>query len=277
MTDDVHSGSHPNVIPLRVENGGNVRVNLTPEKLLRIKMRMAEMKMDQSDLSAAAGLSNSAISQIFSGKIRATRHFPVIARALKVNMAWLLGETDQRVNLGDWKGETISEKDLPKLLGLEEFTSASVETIGTCDINAAELDRRGHSVPVPEIDLTQASRELSNGIPILHQNYMMGRVLLEMHTRADPAHVMVAQGLGDAMAPVLTDTDLVLIDTSRRTVDVADVIWLLRFAGMLTIRRVRATPQGFRLMAANPALPDEVVDAGQVEFLGKVVGLVRKM
>jgi hypothetical protein len=104
MTDDPHSGSHPNVIPFRPERSGNMRVNLTPERLLRIRMRMAELKMDQMDLSVATGLSPSAISQIFKQKIKATRHFPTFAQGLKVNLAWLLGETDQRISLGEWKG-----------------------------------------------------------------------------------------------------------------------------------------------------------------------------
>jgi len=106
---------------------------------------------------------------------------------------------------------------------------------------------------------------------------MLGRTLIELHTQADPTHLMVAQGIGDAMEPVLGNADLVFIDTSRRAIHMQDVIWLLRHAGMLTIRRVRVTAQGIRLMASNPVLPEEVVVAQDLEVLGRVVGVLRKL
>lgn len=276
MTDDAHLGSHPNVIPLRPEQSGNMRVALTHDRVLRIKMRMTELKMDQTELAHATGLSASGISQIFKGKIKGTRHFPLFAKALKVNVDWLLGDTDQRVDLSQWQGEDISEKGLSQLLERFDLAAESVTTIGTGGVMATEFDRRGQTVAVPEIDLTQASGRLVGGIHVLAPNYIIGRALIEMHTRADPVHVMVAQGIGDAMEPVLNTTDLLFIDTSRRVIQTQDVIWLVRYAGMLAIRRVRMTPQGVCLMAANPLLPEQVVDAEHLEVLGRVVGALRK-
>ncbi|WDF71497.1 XRE family transcriptional regulator [Novosphingobium sp. KACC 22771] len=276
MTDDAHLGSHPNVIPLRPEQSGNMRVALTHDRVLRIKMRMTELKMDQTELAHATGLSASGISQIFKGKIKGTRHFPLFAKALKVNVDWLLGDTDQRVDLSQWQGEDISEKDLSQLLERFDLAAESVATVSTGGVIATEFDRRGQTVAVPEIDLMQASGHLVGGIHVLAHNYIIGRALIEMHTRADPANVMVAQGIGDAMEPVLNTTDLLFIDTSRRVVQTQDVIWLVRYAGMLAIRRVRMTPQGVCLMAANPLLPEQVVDAEHLEVLGRVVGALRK-
>lgn len=276
MTDDAHPGSHPNVIPLRPEQSGNMRVALTHDRVLRIKMRMAELKMDQTELAVATGLSPSGISQIFKGKIKGTRNFAIFAKALKVNVDWLLGDTDQRVDLSQWQGEDISEKDLPALLERFELAAASVATIGTGGVTLTEFDRRGQTVAMPEIDLSQQSAERIAGISVKDHRFTIGRALLEIHTQADPAHIMVAVNTGDGMAPDLVNGDLIFIDASCRTIDTQDVIWLLRYGGMMTIRRVRMTPQGILLMAANPVLPDYTVPAAELEVLGRVVGALRK-
>lgn len=276
MTDDAHPGSHPNVIPLRPEHSGNMRVALTHDRVLRIKMRMAELKMDQTELAVATGLSPSGISQIFKGKIKGTRNFAIFAKALKVNVDWLLGDTDQRVDLSQWQGEDISEKDLPALLERFDLAATSVATIGTGGVTLTEFDRRGQTVAVPEIDLLQQSAEKVAGISVKAHRFTIGRALLELHTHADPAHVMVAVCAGDGMAPDLFNGDLMFIDASCRAINVQDVIWLIRYGTMMMVRRVRITPQGVLLMAANPVLPDYTVPAEELEVLGRVMGALRK-
>ena len=276
MTDDARPGSHPNVIQLRPEQSGNMKVSLTHERLQRIKMRMVELKMDQAELAAATGLSASGISQIFKQKIKGTRHFGLFAKALKVNVGWLLGDTDQRVDLRDFNGEEFAEKNLPDLLKQFEFAAASVATIPTSEVYATEFDRRGNSVAVPEIDLTQRSKELISGIPVKAHRYMLGPTVLQIHAGVDPAHVMVAHGIGDAMQPALTNSDLVFIDISQRSIQTQDAVWLMRHAGMLTIRRVRVMPQGVHLMADNPVLQEYVVAPEELEVLGRVCGALRK-
>jgi phage repressor protein C with HTH and peptisase S24 domain len=88
---------------------------------------------------------------------------------------------------------------------------------------------------------------------------------------------VIAEGVGDAMTPTLLGTDRLFIDTSRRQLDSVDAVWLVRFAGLLVIRRVRARPNCLRLIADNPLLPDEDVASEDVEFLGKLVGLTRRV
>ncbi|WP_343611093.1 LexA family transcriptional regulator [Novosphingobium sp.] len=277
MTEDGKFSGHDNVIPFRPESDGNFRVDLTAERVLRIKARMADLKIDQSSLASATGLSNSAISQIFTLKIKRTRHFPAIAKALKVNVSWLLADTDQRIDLSDGQGGTVSEECLPDLLNQEDFSNTKVDTIHTDDIPAAQFERKRTTIPLVEIDLSATSRHHVNDLPAKLQTLMMDREFVRMHTQADLSTVMLVQNIGDVMAPTLLNTDLLLIDTSLRALDRMDAIWLMRYSGMFMIRRVRKTANGLRLMPGNPAIPDEVVAEGDVEFLGRIAGFHRKL
>lgn len=277
MNDDGHISEMQNVIPLRVDFRDGEPVEMTPDRVLRIKMRMAELKMDQAGLSDATGLSNSAISQILNLKIKKTRHLPKFAKALGVNMSWLRGETDQRIDLTNWKGAAVSEDSLPELLGDKEFAKANVDTIRTEGILANQFERKWDAVAIPEIDMSQSSGIHMKGIPIKTNGHVFSREILRTFTSADSSAVMLAQGIGDAMQPLLNDGDVVFLDTSHRSLDCLDAVWMMRYAGMMAVRRARKTPEGVRLMADNPSLPDIMTAEGEVEFFGKVVGTIRKI
>jgi transcriptional regulator with XRE-family HTH domain len=277
MSDDGNCAETENVIPFRPELRDGSPLEVTTDRLLRIKMRLAELKMDQAALSVATGLSNSAISQILRQKIKKTRHFPAFAKALGVNIAWLVAETDQRINLADWQGGAVSEADLPQLLGDSDFAKSNVDEVQTAGLLALQTERRGDNITLPEIDLTLASSIKISGIPIKGQGLVFSREVIRTYTRADCAHVMVATGIGDAMQPTLLDGDLLFIDTAQQKPDGADKLWAFVYSGVGMVRRLRATVQGIRIMSDSPNLPGEMVDAGEITVLGLVAGCVRRL
>lgn len=277
MSDDGKTINAENVIQLPVDFQDGRPFALTPDRLLRIKMRMAEIDMDQAGLSNATGLSNSAISQIMTGKIKKTRHLPAIAKALGVNISWVLAATDQRVDLANWKGGPVSEDQLPDLLADADFAARNVETIRTEGVLPQQFERKWDAVAVAEIELSQVSASHIRGIPVKPNGHLFSREILATVTSAEAPVIMVAQGIGNAMAPLLCDSDMVFFDTSRRALDCLDAVWLMRYAGMLTVRRARKAPEGLRLMADAPNLPDILAAEGEVEFLGKVAGVIKKV
>ena len=277
MSDDGRVSENQNVIPLRVDVWDGSPFEIPPHRILRIKQRMGELGMGQKQLSKASGLSNSAISQILCGKFKKTRYLPTIAKALGVNMSWLMAETDQRVDLTDWKGRPVSEEQLPQLLADAEFAKAKIDTVKTEGVLAQQFERKWDAITIAEIDLVKSGCSLLNGIPVRPHGHIFSREILRACAGSDGAGLMVAQGIGDAMTPVLTNSDYVFFDTAQRALDCHDMIWLVRYAEMLTVRRVRKTADGYRLMADNPLLTDIIAGNGEVEFLGKVTGLLRRL
>src|SRR5690606_34175951 len=57
-------------------------------------------------------VSQSAISQIVTGKTQRSRLIPLMASKLSVNLDWLLGVTDHKIEMFDRDGEDITEGDL---------------------------------------------------------------------------------------------------------------------------------------------------------------------
>lgn len=224
------------------------KIIITERRLNRMKARMAETAISQSALAVKIGVSPSAISFVLSGKTHRTQYFPAIAEALGVDLDWLLGKRD-----GEYDEDQLE-------LG-QHLESGAQETVAL----------------LPEIDLLGRYAERLKGIPLTGRRYAYGRSSLDQYGPANPANLVVAEGVGDAMTPTLFDTDRLFIDTSRRQLDSVDAIWLVRFAGLLVIRRIRARSNGLRLIADNPLLPDDDVASDEVEFLGRLVGFSRRV
>ena len=83
---------------------------------IRLKERMEELGTSARSLAEDIGVSPGAISHILTGRSRDSRHLPKIATHLSVNLNWLLGLTDDKIDMFDDKGEdiyvTIEDDDL---------------------------------------------------------------------------------------------------------------------------------------------------------------------
>ena len=253
------------------------KVAFTPIRLARIKLRMTELAMGQAALAAGAGMTPSAISLILSGKTNTTRQFAALAQALHVNMAWLLGDTEQQINMTALDGSPITEAALPELLKIEDFVRQRAAHVPTSDDECLKVEIEADMVALREIDLPQQTRVIHHGLPVKARHRFFSRDLLNNYSRADAHYLMVVQDIGDAMQPTVIGSDMLLIDTSRQSLDVSDKLWVYSYAGTCMVTRLRPIPNGVRLITDNPNLPDDTAQADDLQIMGLVVGLIRKL
>jgi len=253
------------------------KVPLTPIRLARIRLRMAELGIGQAELAAGAGTTPSAMSLILSGKTKKTRHFPAMAQAMRVNMAWLLGDTEQQIEMTGLDGTPVSESALSELIKMDDFMRQRAAHVPTSDDECLKVEIEADMVALREIDLSQHTRIIHQGIPVKQRPRFFSRDLLNTYSKADARYLMVVQDIGDAMQPTVTDSDMLLIDTSRQSLDVSDKVWVYIYAGTCMVTRLRPTPHGIRLITDNPNLPDDTAQVEDLQILGLVVGLLRKL
>ena len=89
---------------------------------------------------------------------------------------------------------------------------------------------------------------------------------------------MIADGLGDSMAPTIGSNDQMLIDRSIDTLRVADQIWAFSFGGVGMVKRLRPRPDGsIAILSDNPAVPEDRAVDDELFLIGRVVAIVRKV
>ncbi len=214
----------------------------------RINARLSDLGMSQSELARRVGVSQGTIAQLVSGRSRSSSHLHKIASELRTTPAYLAGETEDP-NVG-------------------YVPTPSAETV------AAELGL----VAVRELDLTLGMGSTYLDVPVTETIRHFPIEWLRLYTRADPANLIFAQGVGDSMMPTLLDSDLLLIDCSQQSLNVSDKIWAVSYAGLGAVKRLRAKPDGgVDLLSDNTLVPNVTAYDGELHILGRVVASVRKM
>ncbi len=237
----------------------------------RIVERMAESGIEsQEDLADAIGCSQGAISQLIAGTTNRSRLMPEIADNLAINLAWLEGETDEKIEMFDENGDRIHEFDLVKRAlrdGTAQKSDKSTEVIAA-DLNVVALR---------EIDLTFGMGATYMEVPVTTAIRYFSRDWLRIYTGADPDHLYFAQGIGDSMAPTILDSDLLLIDASQKNLNMADKFWAVAYGNMGSVKRLRGLPNGgVEMISDNPLVPNSVAYDDELHILGRVVAIVRR-
>lgn len=215
----------------------------------RVRQRMDERGLSQNGLAKRIGISQASIAKITGGHSFGSKHLHRIARELGTTPAWLTGETDDP-----------SEGALP---------------VPTADDIADQVG----GVRIKEIDLDYGmGASWIDGVPVTEVERVFPADWVVEFTRASPQHLFFAHGAGDSMMPTILDRDIVLIDTTQQTVNMADRIWAVAWGGAGMIKRIRPQPDGgVRMMSDNPAIRDEVAYDGEMSIIGRVVGVMRKV
>lgn len=220
----------------------------------RLQEAMDRAGLNQSQLALAVGLKQPSIGRLLSGETKTSRALHAIAHALSTSPEYLLGET---------------EDPSPQLN--EERNSFSALAKGTA---TEDLDL----VAVQEIDLKFGMGATELEMPVTTQIRHFSREWLRQYTHANPEALYFAQGIGDSMAPTILDSDLLLIDSSDRTLRVSDKFWAVAFGHSGMVKRLRPMPDGsVKILSDNASVPDEIAYDGELHVLGRVVGIVRKM
>ncbi len=88
--------------------------------------------------------------------------------------------------------------------------------------------------------------------------------------------VLAVRVVGDSMSgDAISDGDIAMIKRQREA-HKGDIL-ALRVDGEITLKRLRLDGDKALLLPSNPLHPERVVPADEVEILGKLVGIVRKL
>ena len=215
----------------------------------RISERMKALNLTQTALARLAGISQPSVAHLVKGRAAGSTQLHKIARALQTTPEYLTGETDDP-----------SEGALP---------------VPTADDVADQVG----GVRIKEIDLDYGmGASWIDGVPVTEVERVFPADWLVQFTRAHPQYLFFAHGAGDSMMPTIMDRDIVLIDTTQQTLNMADRIWAVAFGGAGMIKRLRPQPDGgVKLMSDNPSVRDEVAYDGELSIIGRVVAVMRKV
>jgi phage repressor protein C with HTH and peptisase S24 domain len=214
---------------------------------IRIATRLEELGMSQAELARQVGIKQPSINHLINKGAQGSKHVHEIAKALQTTPAYLLGETDD--------------------------ASAGYVPAPTAHDLAEQLDL----VEVQELDLKFGMGATDLEIPVTSSTRHFSRTWIRQYTNASAEHLYFAQGIGDSMAPTIHDSDLILVDSSERSIRIGDKIWACSYSGQGMIKRLRNKGEGVQILSDNPLVPPDMAYDGELHILGRVVGIFRKM
>ncbi|MDP2131915.1 MAG: S24 family peptidase [Erythrobacter sp.] len=162
----------------------------------------------------------------------------------------------------------------PKFPG---WTTAGAAALATFDDPDPDL------VPVREIDLSYGMGATYLDVPVTEEVHHFPRAWLRRYTRAAPDHLFFAQGLGDSMEPTLYDSDLLLIDSSQRHLNMSEKIWAIAYADCGMIKRLRPVPAkdgkdaGVEVWSDKKEISPFTAYDDELRIIGRVVAVQRKL
>jgi phage repressor protein C with HTH and peptisase S24 domain len=179
-----------------------------------------------------------------------TKHATDLARAYKVDVAWLVDGVGVPTPLADERKDQLT----PETQHLE------IEMIRKVDI-AYAMGAGAVIQDYPEVEFLPFSLNF-----------------LKQFTRGPTENLFLASGFGDSMEPTLMRGDLLMIDTSQTRIGLADQIWALTYAGAGMIKRLRPMAHGVILILSdNPNVPPLEASVEDIHIVGKVVWKARVM
>lgn len=215
----------------------------------RLRERMTEAGLTQSELARRLGISQTMVGKLANGDVQGSKHLHRIARELGTTPAYLAGETDDP-----------SEGALPP---------------PTVDAIADQLD----AVMIPEVQvgLSMGGGSTVEDWPVV-QMVPFSRAWLRGLTASGADQLLVARGDGDSMMPTILDQDLVIIDRAQDTPRQQDRIWALTYGGWGMIKRLRSLPDGtLQINSDNAAVSPIIAYEGEAQIIGRIVGVVRRI
>lgn len=132
-------------------------------------------------------------------------------------------------------------------------------------------------VAIGEVDLAYGLGGTFTDGPVEVQIHHFPRAWVESITRTPPSMLTFARGRGDSMQPTLQDGDMVLIDRAQRTVREQDAIWALTVGDIAMIKRVRVRGENVQILSDNDRVPPDHAHVEEVNVVGRVIFIGRKV
>ena len=142
-----------------------------------------------------------------------------------------------------------------------------------------------HADPESGFDLVQLQEiDLQYGLggtfadgPVEVQTHHFPRLWLQSITSTHPSMLTIASGRGDSMQPTIQDGDMVLIDRSQQTIREQDAIWALTIGDFAMIKRVRSRGRQIAILSDNDRVPIEEVFHEEINVVGRVIFIGRRL
>jgi phage repressor protein C with HTH and peptisase S24 domain len=101
--------------------------------------------------------------------------------------------------------------------------------------------------------------------------------MLREITSAPPERLAFFRVRGDSMLPTLQSRDWILVDATSRTMG-PDGMFLLRTEDLLIVKRIQPVRDGYvRVLSDNPSVPPYEVDAKEMEVMGRIAWIGRRV
>jgi phage repressor protein C with HTH and peptisase S24 domain len=213
----------------------------------RIESRLRDLDWSQAELARRIGVSQQTVWKLVSGQSQTTKHLREIARHLQTSEEYLLGETDD--------------------------PSGALAPVAS----QSSGDDRIIEIPVIDLAYGMGGTFLDDLDPnVRSEPFPIS--FIRRYTKAKAENLVIADGLGDSMAPTIGSNDQMLIDRSVDTIRVADQIWAFSFGGVGMVKRLRPRPDGsVAILSDNPAVPEDRAVDDELFLIGRVVAIVRKV
>lgn len=216
----------------------------------RLVERLEARGWSQAELARRVGIAPQSIGKLARGEAQASKHLHRIARLLETTPEYLSGETDD-------------PSPVPRAADLPDEKESTDDRI--LEIPVLDLAYGMGGTYLEDID-PAASLE---PFPVS---------FIRRYTKAKAEDLVIAEGLGDSMAPTIGSSDQLLIDRSIDTVRVADQIWAFSFGGVGMVKRLRPRPDGsIAILSDNPSVPEDRAVDDELFVIGRVVAVVRKV
>lgn len=209
--------------------------------------------ISQAELSRRVGITQPAVNHLIKRGTGGSAHLHKIARVLETSPEYLAGESD------DPSPNTMQDRLMP--------------------FGHAPADRDPDSVQLMEYDLAFGlGASFIHDQPANGQPMTFSRAWIRHFTTSPFDQLYWAHGIGDSMTPTIQHADVVLIDTAQRTPRIWDQLWALDMGGLGMIKRLRPTKDGTGMrILSDGGQPEEVAFDGEMNVIGRVVAIVRKV
>ncbi|WP_448660341.1 XRE family transcriptional regulator [Sphingomonas sp. CJ99] len=218
----------------------------------RLKRLIEECGLSQSELARRVGISQASVNKLTSGEGQGSKYLHHIARELGTSVEYLLGETDD---------PGIGSAPAPRPAH-DATTSAD----------------RSDLVEIAQIDLSYGMGATYLEDSPDGEGRVFSRAWLRQFTDSPPELLFWAKGQGNSMSPTIDDGEIVLIDRRQNTPRMADLIWAFGFGEIGMMKRLRPMPDGsVKILSDNPSVPIETGHDGEVQIIGRVVAVVKRV
>ncbi|NPT36230.1 XRE family transcriptional regulator [Paraburkholderia xenovorans] len=196
---------------------------------VRLKEARTERGLSQTELAALAGVSQTTIASIETGRASGSKYLPQIAQALDVNVAWLITET------------------------------------GWDNVRAPRQQHHSDG-PTLEIYELESERDGIKWRTIADESLQVPRMIFaRAHSNPDECRLLL--NIYDDMEPFLFRNDIFMIDMSK-TEPREGKVYLVLFEGDPIVRQISKQAGGALLLHAfNPRYADKVVPSEHIDSL----------